>query len=147
MPSPRVTASACLGLFDDADVAAPPVVIHAFSLGGPLSVSALSLWEVRRLRIRCGVTLRSALGRWFRRGSGTLDEADGPGVAAQAVVWDPPDFSDLAAVVGVLAGEPVEALLVGEILHGQRCADNEVFVKDCLRRGIVRAGRAMMRSG
>ncbi|WP_406270433.1 hypothetical protein OHT93_18670 [Streptomyces sp. NBC_00191] len=61
MPSPVATASACLGLFDGADVAAPPVVIYAFSLGGPLSVSVLSLWEVRRLRIRCGVTLRR---RW-----------------------------------------------------------------------------------
>ncbi|WP_137991302.1 hypothetical protein [Streptomyces vilmorinianum] len=52
-----------LQLFDGADVAAPPVVIHTFSLGGPLSVTLLSLWEVRRLRIRHGVTLRSALGR------------------------------------------------------------------------------------
>ncbi|MFF3456820.1 hypothetical protein ACFYXH_21295 [Streptomyces sp. NPDC002730] len=52
-----------LQLFDDADVAAPPLVIYAFSLGGPLSVSALSLWEVRRLRTRYGMTLRSVLGR------------------------------------------------------------------------------------
>ncbi|MEC4015464.1 hypothetical protein [Streptomyces sp. H27-D2] len=52
-----------LQLFDGADVAAPPAVIYAFSLGGPLSVSALSVWEVRRLRNRHGVTLRSALGR------------------------------------------------------------------------------------
>nr|WTB30849.1 hypothetical protein OG781_16300 [Streptomyces sp. NBC_00830] len=43
---------------------------------------------------------------------------------------DAPDFSDLATVVGILAGEPVEALRVGEILHGQRCSDDEVFVKD-----------------
>ncbi|MEU6988214.1 hypothetical protein ABZ946_33115 [Streptomyces sp. NPDC046324] len=52
-----------LQLFDDADVAAPPLVIYVFSLGGPLSVTLLSLWEVRRLRVRYGVTLRSALGR------------------------------------------------------------------------------------
>ncbi|MFJ3584212.1 hypothetical protein ACIPPS_18485 [Streptomyces sp. NPDC090127] len=52
-----------LQLFDDADVAAPPVVIYAFSFGGPLSVTLLSVWEVRRLRVRYGVTLRSALGR------------------------------------------------------------------------------------
>lgn len=52
-----------LQLFDDADVAAPPAVVTAFSLGGPLSVTLLSLWEVRRLRVRYGVTLRSALGR------------------------------------------------------------------------------------
>lgn len=52
-----------LQLFDDADVAAPPVVLNAFLLGGPLSVTALSVWEVHRLRSRYGVTLRSALGR------------------------------------------------------------------------------------
>jgi hypothetical protein len=79
--------------------------------------------------------------------SRTLSEADGPGVAAQAVVRDPPDFSDLATVVGILAGEPLEALRVGEILHGQRCADDEVSVKDCFLRGTVRAGRAKVRFG
>ncbi|MEV0782461.1 hypothetical protein AB0I52_05630 [Streptomyces sp. NPDC050423] len=41
---------------------------------------------------------------------------------------DPPDLSDLAAVVRILVGEPVEALRVGEILHGQRCSDDKVFV-------------------
>ncbi len=76
--------------------------------------------------------------------SRTLGEADRPGVAAQAVVRDPPDFSDLATVVSVLAGEPVEALRVGEILHGQRCSDDEVLVNDCVLRGTVRTGRAMM---
>jgi hypothetical protein len=81
---------------------------------------------------------------WVSR---TLGEADGPGVAAQGVVRDPPDLSDLATVVGILAGEPVETLRVGEILHGQWCSDDEVFVKDCVRRGSVRAGRALMRFG
>ncbi|MFD8141708.1 hypothetical protein [Streptomyces sp. NPDC059708] len=52
-----------LQLFDGPDVAAPPVVLYAFMLGGPLSVTALSLWEVRRLRTRYGVTLGSLLGR------------------------------------------------------------------------------------
>ncbi|MGW6565070.1 hypothetical protein [Streptomyces sp. NPDC054975] len=52
-----------LQLFDGSDVAAPPLVIYAFSFGGPLSVTLLSVWEVRRLRVRHGVTFRSALGR------------------------------------------------------------------------------------
>ncbi|MDT9692232.1 hypothetical protein Q5762_28670 [Streptomyces sp. P9(2023)] len=52
-----------LQLFDDADVAAPPFVLYVFSIGGPLSVTLLSVWEVRRLRVRYGVTLRTALGR------------------------------------------------------------------------------------
>ncbi|MET8275058.1 MULTISPECIES: hypothetical protein [unclassified Streptomyces] len=76
-----------------------------------------------------------------------LGEADRPGVATQAVVRDPPDFPDLATVMGILAGEPVEALLVGEIFHGQRCSDDEVFVNNWAGRGIVRAGRAKMRFG
>ncbi|MET9323600.1 hypothetical protein ABZX75_25940 [Streptomyces sp. NPDC003038] len=50
-------------LWDGPAVAAPPVVLYVFSLGGPLSVSALSLWEIRRLRARYGVTLGSLLGR------------------------------------------------------------------------------------
>lgn len=50
-------------LFDGPDVAAPPEVLYTFMLGGPLSVSALSLWEIRRLRTRYGVTLGSLLGR------------------------------------------------------------------------------------
>ncbi|MFF1560872.1 hypothetical protein [Streptomyces sp. NPDC058279] len=50
-------------LFDGPDVAAPPEVVYAFMLGGPLSVTALSLWEIRRLRARYGVTLGSLLGR------------------------------------------------------------------------------------
>ncbi len=56
-----------------------------------------------------------------------LSEADRPGVAALVVVRDPPDLSDLATVVGVLAGEPVEALRVGEILHEQRRPDGEAL--------------------
>ncbi|WP_432096977.1 hypothetical protein [Streptomyces sp. bgisy100] len=52
-----------LNLVGDADVNAPPGVLYTFLLGGPLSVTALSVWEVRRLRGRYGVTLRSALGR------------------------------------------------------------------------------------
>ncbi|MEU8774312.1 hypothetical protein [Streptomyces sp. NPDC048606] len=50
-------------LFDGPDVAAPPLVLYTFLLGGPLSVTALSVWEVRRLRARHGITLRTALGR------------------------------------------------------------------------------------
>ncbi|MGW6920694.1 hypothetical protein ACWGA9_05320 [Streptomyces sp. NPDC054950] len=52
-----------LGLLDDPEVAAPPLVLYGFLVGGPLSVTLLSVWEVRRLRRRHGVTLRSALGR------------------------------------------------------------------------------------
>ncbi|MFJ8210296.1 hypothetical protein [Streptomyces sp. NPDC096033] len=50
-------------LFDGPDVAAPPLVLYTFMLGGPLSVSALSLWEIRRLRTRHGLTLGSLFGR------------------------------------------------------------------------------------
>ncbi|GGS93742.1 MULTISPECIES: hypothetical protein [Streptomyces] len=50
-------------LFNGPDVAAPPEVLYTFLLGGPLSVTALSIWEVRRLRTHYGITLRSALGR------------------------------------------------------------------------------------
>ncbi|WP_406862706.1 hypothetical protein ABZO31_20685 [Streptomyces sp. HUAS MG47] len=50
-------------LYSGPDVAAPPVVLYSFMLGGPLSVTALSVWEVRRLRTLHGITLRSALGR------------------------------------------------------------------------------------
>ncbi|MGK5545930.1 hypothetical protein ACSNOH_14520 [Streptomyces sp. URMC 127] len=50
-------------LFNGPDVAAPPEVLYTFMLGGPLSVTALSVWEVRRLRNRHGITLRVALGR------------------------------------------------------------------------------------
>ncbi|MFF3019368.1 hypothetical protein [Streptomyces sp. NPDC057939] len=50
-------------LFIGPDVAAPPLVLYTFMFGGPLSVTALSVWEVRRLRVRHGITLRNALGR------------------------------------------------------------------------------------
>lgn len=50
-------------LFNGPDVAAPPEVLYTFLLGGPLSVTALSAWEVWRLRSRYGITLRGALGR------------------------------------------------------------------------------------
>ncbi|MDK9500270.1 hypothetical protein QEZ40_005900 [Streptomyces katrae] len=50
-------------LFNGPDVAAPPEVLYTFLLGGPLSVTALSAWEVWRLRRRHGITLRGALGR------------------------------------------------------------------------------------
>ncbi|MEW2371288.1 hypothetical protein AB0940_18275 [Streptomyces sp. NPDC006656] len=50
-------------LFDGPDVAAPPLVLYTFMLGGPLSVTALSLWEIRRLRTRHGLTLGSLFGR------------------------------------------------------------------------------------
>lgn len=50
-------------VFTGPDVAAPPEVLYTFLLGGPLSVTALSVWEVRRLRSRHGITLRTALGR------------------------------------------------------------------------------------
>ncbi|MEV4504647.1 hypothetical protein [Streptomyces klenkii] len=49
-------------MFNGPDVAAPPHVLYTFMLGGPLSVTALSVWEVRRLRTRHGITLRAALG-------------------------------------------------------------------------------------
>ncbi|MGW7059928.1 hypothetical protein ACWGHM_15595 [Streptomyces sp. NPDC054904] len=50
-------------LFIGPDVAAPAEVLYTFLLSGPLSVTALSVWEVRRLGRRHGVTLRVALGR------------------------------------------------------------------------------------
>ncbi|GKQ37724.1 hypothetical protein ALMP_42600 [Streptomyces sp. A012304] len=52
-----------LSLFDNPEVAAPPLVLYSFLLGGPLSVTALSAWEIRRLRTRYGVTMKAALGR------------------------------------------------------------------------------------
>ncbi|MBT2541516.1 hypothetical protein J7E99_12550 [Streptomyces sp. ISL-44] len=50
-------------LFDDAPVNAPLAVRVLFLLAPPLSVTALSLWELRRLRVRHGITVRLALGR------------------------------------------------------------------------------------
>lgn len=50
-------------LLDAPPVVAPAVVQAAFALGPPLSVSLLSLWELRRLRTRYSITVRQALGR------------------------------------------------------------------------------------
>ncbi|TVL94246.1 hypothetical protein [Streptomyces sp. SAJ15] len=50
-------------LFDDAPVAAPPAVQLLFLIAPPVSVTALSVWEVRRLRTHHGITLRRALHR------------------------------------------------------------------------------------
>ncbi|MFJ3925070.1 hypothetical protein [Streptomyces sp. NPDC090022] len=50
-------------LFDDAPVHAPLAVRVLFLLGPPLSVTALSAWELRRLRAGYGITVRGALGR------------------------------------------------------------------------------------
>ncbi|MDQ0831203.1 hypothetical protein QF032_003047 [Streptomyces achromogenes] len=58
-----VWALFALSYSDGPEVAAPPLVRLAFLLGGPLSVTALSVWEIRRLRHRYGVTMGSALGR------------------------------------------------------------------------------------
>ncbi|WP_328506532.1 hypothetical protein [Streptomyces sp. NBC_00391] len=52
-----------ISLSDGPDVAAPPAVLYSFLLGGPLSVTALSVWEIRRLRTKYGMNLRTALAR------------------------------------------------------------------------------------
>ncbi|MFH0174933.1 hypothetical protein ACIA6D_26660 [Streptomyces cacaoi] len=52
-----------LSCLDGPEVAAPPLVLYPFLLGGPLSVTALSVWEIRRLNQRYGMTFTSALGR------------------------------------------------------------------------------------
>ncbi|WP_327315354.1 hypothetical protein [Streptomyces sp. NBC_01235] len=52
-----------LSCLDGPDVNAPPLVLYPFLLGGPLSVTALSVWEIRRLNRRYGLTFASALGR------------------------------------------------------------------------------------
>ncbi|MET9696958.1 hypothetical protein ABZY31_08535 [Streptomyces sp. NPDC006529] len=58
-----VWALAVVQVFDNAPVDAPLPVRILFLLGPPLSVTALSAWELRRLRVRYGITLRAALGR------------------------------------------------------------------------------------
>ncbi|MER5730188.1 hypothetical protein ABT084_17915 [Streptomyces sp. NPDC002138] len=58
-----VWALAAVQVFENAPVDAPLPVRILFLLGPPLSVTALSGWEVRRLRVRYGITLRGALGR------------------------------------------------------------------------------------
>ncbi|MFG3527629.1 hypothetical protein ACGF8B_12905 [Streptomyces sp. NPDC047917] len=50
-------------LFSDTFDGVPALVRGAAVFGGPLSVTAVSLWELRRLRTRHGLTLRRALGR------------------------------------------------------------------------------------
>ncbi|MEU6483429.1 hypothetical protein [Streptomyces sp. NPDC046887] len=50
-------------LLDNPPVTAPLWVRITFLFGPPLSVTALSAWELRRLRVHHGRTLRGALGR------------------------------------------------------------------------------------
>ncbi|OEV09267.1 hypothetical protein [Streptomyces nanshensis] len=52
-----------LQVLDASPVAAPAWVQVAFLLTPPLSVTALSIWELRRLRTHFGVTVRRALHR------------------------------------------------------------------------------------
>jgi hypothetical protein len=50
---------AVFNLIGDGMPGGPPAVQFASMLGGPLSVTAVSLWELRRMRTRFGVTLRA----------------------------------------------------------------------------------------
>ncbi|WP_345491822.1 hypothetical protein [Streptomyces roseoviridis] len=52
---------ALFDLFRGAYDGVPLVARMAFTFGGPLSVSVVALWELRRLRTRHGITLRGAL--------------------------------------------------------------------------------------
>ncbi|MEU8772327.1 hypothetical protein [Streptomyces sp. NPDC048606] len=62
--SPVLVWSMCVvQLFDAPPVAAPAWVRVLFLVGPPVSVTALSAWELRRLRVRHGITVRLALGR------------------------------------------------------------------------------------
>ncbi|MFF9786299.1 hypothetical protein [Streptomyces nigrescens] len=63
MSSVLVWAMFGFQLFDSSPVAAPLAVRILFLVGPPLSVTALSLWELRRLHTHFGVTVRSALNR------------------------------------------------------------------------------------
>ncbi|MFH8890282.1 hypothetical protein [Streptomyces sp. NPDC017949] len=54
---------ALFDLFRDAYDGVPLGVRMAFLLGGPLSVTVVAMWELRRLRVRHGITLRGALRR------------------------------------------------------------------------------------
>ncbi|MGW1890593.1 hypothetical protein ACWCP6_10080 [Streptomyces sp. NPDC002004] len=58
-----VWALCAIQLFDDSPVAAPVWVRVLFIAGPPLSVTALSVWELRRLRSHFAMTVRRALGR------------------------------------------------------------------------------------
>ncbi|WP_308402758.1 hypothetical protein [Streptomyces sp. AC550_RSS872] len=50
---------AAFSLIGDGMPTGPPVVQFCSTLGGPLTVTAVSLWELRRMKTRFGVTLRS----------------------------------------------------------------------------------------
>ncbi|MEV7087577.1 hypothetical protein AB0O07_17005 [Streptomyces sp. NPDC093085] len=52
-----------MDLIQDTYAGAPTGVLVAAVFGGPMSVTAVSLWELRRLRTRHGRTVREALGR------------------------------------------------------------------------------------
>ncbi|MFF9053463.1 hypothetical protein ACF09Z_20230 [Streptomyces erythrochromogenes] len=58
-----VVAMSVLQAVDGPPVNAPHGVWFLFLAGAPASVTALSFWELRRLRTRYGITLRGALGR------------------------------------------------------------------------------------
>ncbi|WP_327308453.1 hypothetical protein OG730_37455 [Streptomyces sp. NBC_01298] len=58
-----VTVMSALQALDGPPVNAPQSVWLLFLAGAPLSVTALSFWELSRLRTRYGITLRGALGR------------------------------------------------------------------------------------
>lgn len=58
-----VVAMSVLQAVDGPPVNAPQGVWLLFLAGAPLSVTALSVWELRRLRTRYGITVRGALGR------------------------------------------------------------------------------------
>jgi hypothetical protein len=53
-------------LVDSSPVTAPAAIQMLFLIGPPLSVTALSAWELRRLRTHFGLTLRGALQRGRR---------------------------------------------------------------------------------
>ncbi|MBT2405447.1 MULTISPECIES: hypothetical protein [unclassified Streptomyces] len=62
--SPVLVWAMCVfQLFDSPPVTAPLGVRILFLMGPPLSVTALSFWELRRLRACYGITVRRALGR------------------------------------------------------------------------------------
>ncbi|MDT0401253.1 hypothetical protein [Streptomyces edwardsiae] len=50
---------AAFSLIGDGMPPGPPLVQLCSTLGGPLTVTAVSLWELRRMRTRFGVTLRT----------------------------------------------------------------------------------------
>ncbi|MBW5484198.1 hypothetical protein [Streptomyces bambusae] len=58
-----VVVMSVLQAVDGPPVNAPQSVWFAFLAGAPLTVTALSVWELRRLRNLHGITLRAALGR------------------------------------------------------------------------------------